>query len=222
MTASVTRADGIVRQDELVSIDSGAHWDEAYEHGDTTRSWYQDEPATSLHMFDTARVSSTDSVIDVGGGASTLVDALLNRGFHDLTVLDVAGRGVEIAQRRLGDRAAQVEWIVADLLAWRPSRLYSVWHDRAVFHFLIDEQTRQQYIANLALTTDRGAVAVIGCFALDGPQSCSGLPVARYDATGLTQQLGSTWALEHAECSQHTTPGGTIQPFTWAQFRRQA
>jgi hypothetical protein len=202
-------------------VDSGVHWDSAYKQGDTTRSWYQDEPIASLRMFDAAQVSPVDSVIDVGGGASTLVDALLGRGFSDISVLDVSVHGLAAAQHRLGDVASPVEWIVADVLAWRPSRSYSVWHDRAVFHFLTDEQARQRYIENLQTATEPGAVAIIGCFALDGPQACSGLPVARYDAAGLAEQLGRAWALEHSDRYQHTTPAGAVQPFTWAQFRRQ-
>jgi Methyltransferase domain len=202
-------------------VDSGVHWDSAYKQGDTTRSWYQDEPIASLRMFDAAQVSPVDSVIDVGGGASTLVDALLGRGFSDISVLDVSVHGLAAAQNRLGDVASPVEWIVADVLAWRPSRSYSVWHDRAVFHFLTDEQARQRYIENLQTATEPGAVAIIGCFALDGPQACSGLPVARYDAAGLAEQLGRAWALEHSDRYQHTTPAGAVQPFTWAQFRRQ-
>jgi hypothetical protein len=202
-------------------VDSAVHWDSAYKQGDTTRSWYQDEPIASLRMFDAAQVSPVDSVIDIGGGASTLVDALLGRGFSDISVLDVSVHGLAAAQNRLGDVASPVEWIVADVLAWRPSRSYSVWHDRAVFHFLTDEQAQQRYIENLQTATEPGAVAIIGCFALDGPQACSGLPVARYDAAGLAEQLGRAWALEHSDRYQHTTPAGAVQPFTWAQFRRQ-
>jgi SAM-dependent methyltransferase len=203
-----------------VTTESGAHWDSAYAQGDTTRSWFQDEPTESLRMFDGARVSAADSVIDVGGGTSRLVDSLLQRGFEDISVLDVSTRALHVAQERLGAAGDEVDWIVADLLAWQPSRTYVVWHDRAVFHFLTDKQSRKRYVENLLSATQPTAVAVIGCFALDGPQSCSGLPVARYDAAGLAEQLGDGWRLEAVSRQEHATPTGAVQPFTWAQFRR--
>ena len=203
-----------------MTTESGAHWDSAYAQGDTTRSWFQDEPTESLRMFDGARVSTADSVIDLGGGTSRLVDALLQRGFEDISVLDVSTRALQVAQDRLGAAGDEVDWIVADLLAWRPSRTYGVWHDRAVFHFLTDEQSRKRYVENLLSATQPTAVAVIGCFALDGPQSCSGLPVARYDVAGLAGQFGDDWQLEACSRQEHTTPTAAMQPFTWAQFRR--
>ena len=203
-----------------MTTESGAHWDSAYAQGDTTRSWFQDEPTESLRMFDCARVSTADSVIDIGGGTSRLVDSLLQRGFEDISVLDVSTRALHVAQDRLGAAGDEVDWIVADLLAWQPSRTYAVWHDRAVFHFLTDEQSRKRYVENLLSATQPTAVAVIGCFALDGPQSCSGLPVARYDAAGLAEQLDDGWRLEAVSRQEHATPTGAVQPFTWAQFRR--
>ena len=203
-----------------MTTEPAAHWDSAYAHGDTTRSWFQDEPTESLRMFDGARVSAADPVLDVGGGSSTLVDSLLQRGFVDVSVLDVSSRALQVARSRLGAAGDNVHWIVADLLAWRPSRTYSVWHDRAVFHFLTDEHSRKRYIENLLSATEPTAVAVIGCFALDGPQSCSGLPVARYDAAGLAEEFGDDWQLEASTRQEHTTPTGAMQHFTWAQFRR--
>lgn len=203
-----------------MTTEPAAHWDSAYAQGDTTRSWFQDEPIESLHMFAGARVSTADRVIDVGGGSSTLVDSLLQRGFVDVSVLDVSSRALQVAQNRLGAAGDKVHWIVADLLGWRPSRTYSVWHDRAVFHFLTDEHSRKRYVENLLSATEPTAVAVIGCFALDGPQSCSGLPVARYDVAGLAGQFGDDWQLEACSRQEHTTPTAAMQPFTWAQFRR--
>ena len=203
-----------------MTTESGAHWDFAYAQGDTTRSWFQDEPTESLRMFDGARVSTADSVIDLGGGTSRLVDALLQRGFEDISVLDVSTRALHVAQDRLGAAGDEVDWIVADLLGWQASRTYAVWHDRAVFHFLTDEQSRKRYLETLHTATEPTAVAVIGCFALDGPQSCSGLPVARYDPAGLAEQLGDGWRLEAVSRQEHATPTGAVQPFTWAQFRR--
>ena len=198
-----------------------AHWDKAYSSGETTRSWYQPEPALSLRMFAAAGVSDQDSVIDVGGGASTLVDALLARGFRDVTVLDISTAGLQAAQRRLGSQAEDVDWLTADVLTWRPPRLYQTWHDRAVFHFLTTNQDQQRYLRTLHAATAPTATAVFGCFAPDGPERCSGLPVARYDRQELAAKLGSSWIEISDTREEHITPAGVIQPFTWAVFRRQ-
>jgi trans-aconitate methyltransferase len=197
------------------------HWDEAYASGETTRSWYQSEPALSLQMFAAAGVSDQNSVIDVGGGASTLVDALLSRGFRDVTVLDISTAGLQAAQRRLGSAAEDVDWLTADVLSWRPPRRYQTWHDRAVYHFLTTNQDQQLYLRTLHAATGPGARAVFGCFAPDGPQHCSGLPVARYDRQQLGANLGSGWIAVSDAREEHVTPAGVIQPFTWAAFRRQ-
>lgn len=197
------------------------HWDHAYEQGDTTRSWFQEQPQQSLHMLDSAGVSATDSVIDIGGGASRLVDALLHKGFADVTVLDVSSVALQTAQERLGPAAARVTWVCADLLAWRPERTYRGWHDRAVFHFLTDVSERDRYLRTLDAATEPGSTAVFGCFAIDGPAHCSGLPVARYDAAGLAALVSADWRLVAHEREEHRTPGGAIQPFTWVALRRE-
>jgi len=139
---------------------SSAHWDRIYARGDTTRSWYQAEPVASLAMLDAAGVSPHDSVIDVGGGASTLVDELLRRGFADVSVLDISPAGLALARRRLGADAARVRWLVQDVLAWRPPRRYQVWHDRAVFHFLTTDDARRRYLRALHAATGAHALAV--------------------------------------------------------------
>ncbi len=167
-----------------------AHWDDAYAQGDDTRSWFEEHPDMSLRMLDPAGVSPADAVIDVGGGASPLTGVLLQRGFHDLTVLDISTAGMRYAQDRLGSRAARVHWLAADICSWHPERLYQVWHERAVFHFLITSRQRQNYVAALSAAIDRGGVAVFGGFAPDGPGQCSGLPVARYSPAQLAKELG--------------------------------
>lgn len=176
----------------------------------------------SLRMLDAAGVAAADAVIDVGGGASPLTRALLDRGFGDLTVLDISAAGMQHARDRLGPRAGQVHWLTADVLCWHPSRRYRAWHDRAVFHFLTTEEHRQQYLRTLDAATVPGAVAVFGCFAPDGPQQCSGLPVARYSPAQLARQLGVRWLLVSQDREEHITPAGAIQPFTWVALRRQS
>jgi SAM-dependent methyltransferase len=204
----------------VTDVDTAGQWDQAYDAGDTTRSWFQEHAGQSLSMLDAAGTTQQDSVIDVGGGASTFVDDLLDRGHHDVTVLDISATGLDAARNRLGHAAVDVTWVVADLLRWQPPRSYRVWHDRAVFHFLTADDQRQQYLQVLNAATATGSVAVFGTFAPDGPQRCSGLPVARYSSIELAGELGDPWRLTFEAREQHRTPGGAIQPFTWAVFRR--
>ena len=201
---------------------AAAHWDGAYAQGDDTRSWYEEHPGMSLRMLDAAGVSAADALIDVGGGASPLTGALLDRGFRDLTVLDVSAAGMQHARDRLGSRAGQVHWLAADVLSWHPRRHYQAWHDRAAFHFLTAEEHRQQYLHTLETATGPGAIAVFGCFAPDGPQYCSGLPVARYTAAQLARQAGAKWLLISQDLEEHVTPAGAAQPLTWVALRRQS
>ena len=196
------------------------HWDDAYARGDASRSWFQPEPVLSLRMLDAAGVTAAGSLIDVGGGASPLAAALLERGFRDLTVLDISAAGMEHARRRLGPRAREVNWVTADICTWVPPRRFAAWHDRAVFHFLTDVQDQRAYLRALAAATAAGAVSVFGCFAPDGPPRCSGLPVARYAPADLAALLGSRWTLVAQDREAHVTPSGQTQPFTWSALRR--
>ena len=201
---------------------AAAHWDAAYAQGDETLSWFEDHPGMSLRMLGSAGVRAADAVIDAGGGASPLTRALLDRGFGDLTVLDISAAGIRHARDRLGPRADQVHWLTADVLSWHPRRRYQAWHDRAVFHFLTTGEHRQQYLRTLDRATAPGAIAVFGCFAPDGPQQCSGLPVARYSAAQLARQIGAGWLVISQAREEHITPAGTIQPLTWVALRRQS
>jgi SAM-dependent methyltransferase len=201
--------------------DAAEHWDDVYLSGVTARSWFQVVPAFSLKMLHAAGFGHRDSVIDVGGGASTLIEALLDREHADVTVLDISATALRLAQERLGARASQVTWVVADVLTWRAERRYQVWHDRAVFHFLTTHDDRRRYVAAMNAATGPRSVAVFGCFAPDGPSSCSGLPTARYDPQALAAVLGADWVPVAGEREEHITPNNVVQPFTWAAFRRQ-
>jgi hypothetical protein len=200
--------------------DGVSHWDEVYAGSDASRSWFQACPLMSLKMLDAAGVTASDSLIDVGGGASRLADALLSRGFRDITVLDISVTGMQDAQDRLGAHAQQVQWLATDVLAWEPLRRFGVWHDRAVFHFLTSPPGQHRYVRVLDAATETDTVAVFGCFAPDGPQRCSGLPVARYDIPALAAHLGPAWTLCAGDREEHITPAGVMQPFTWAAFRK--
>jgi hypothetical protein len=204
----------------VIDTDAARQWDLAYDQGDVTRSWFQQHAQQSLEMLAAAGATNADSVIDVGGGASTFVDDLMARGYRDLTVLDISTVGLDTARRRLGDAAKHVEWLVADLLNWHPTRTYRVWHDRALFHFLTTEDQRTEYRRALDAGTTSGSVAVFGTFAPDGPERCSGLPVGRYNGADLAVELGAPWRLTAEAREEHLTPGGVIQPFTWTVFQR--
>jgi hypothetical protein len=199
---------------------AAGHWNEAYGRGDTTRSWFQDRPTASVRMLAAAGPRPSDSLIDVGGGASTLVDALLDAGLTDLTVLDVSAIGLRIARDRLGAGADRVHWLTADLLTWRPLRHYRAWHDRAVLHFFTNADDQDRYRDVLQAATAVDSVAVFGTFAPDGPPSCTGLSVVRYSAHDLAAFIGRQWTLLASEQEEHHTPAGKTQPFTWASFRR--
>ena len=201
------------------STATAQHWDRVYRTKAVAElSWYEADPATSTRLL-LGVVPRPSSVIDVGAGASLLVDALLDAGLADLTVLDVSETSLAPVRDRLADRAQHVTFVVADVLTWEPPRQWDVWHDRAVFHFLVDSEDRATYVATAACAVASGGVAIVGCFALDGPQQCSGLPTARYDADGVAEQFGDAFRLERVEREVHRTPSGADQPFTWVVLR---
>lgn len=203
-------------------MDRREHWDEVYTRkAETSVSWYQPHAGMSLSYIKRAATSSTP-IVDIGGGASTLVDDLLAEGFTDLTVVDVAGSALAKSRARLGDRAAHVAWVVADVTRWRPPRQYGIWHDRAVFHFLTSREDQQAYIAAMAAHTAPGATAIMATFAPDGPEKCSGLPVQRYSAQELATRVGPAFQLIEEAQETHTTPWNATQKFTYAMLKRTA
>jgi SAM-dependent methyltransferase len=198
-----------------------AHWEGVYtEKGENEVSWFQENPAPSLELI--AQVGATASaIIDIGGGASRLVDNLVERGFEDVTVLDLSEAALEAAKARLGYRAAQVHWLVADATVWEPLKAYDIWHDRAAFHFLTEDHDRAAYVARLEGALKVGGYAIIATFALDGPERCSGLPVVRYDPVCLGKALGRTFQLVDTRQHTHATPWGTDQSFQFSVFRHR-
>ena len=172
------------------------HWTGVYEQkAPSAVSWYQPEPEPSLRALDRLGARPSNSFIDVGGGASNLVDVLVSRGWRDITVLDIAAPALEAARARLGSDAEKVHWEVADITEWKPARPYDVWHDRAVFHFLTEASQRASYRRALSRGLMSGGLLVIATFALDGPEKCSGLPVQRYDSASLTSEFGEAFLL---------------------------
>lgn len=172
-------------------------------------------------MLDELGIASDASIVDVGGGASTFVDAVLERGHSDVSVLDISVAALELARQRLGPRGAEITWIGEDLLAWKPGRRFDLWHDRALFHFLVEESDRRRYVDVLRAATGPGGHVVVATFALNGPHRCAGLPVMRYDRPTLGAVLGPEFTLTLSFARQHRTPGGGVQPFTWAAFVRR-
>jgi SAM-dependent methyltransferase len=204
-------------------MENRSHWETVYTTKDPQSvSWFQSSPRISLELIDASGVDLSGSIIDIGGGASGLVDALVNRGQRFVAVLDIAGAGLAVAKHRLGARGADVEWIVANVTNWQPVRPFDLWHDRAVFHFLTSEADRHGYLAALDRGLVVGGTLIMATFALDGPERCSGLMVRRYDAEGLATELGPGFELIETRREAHHTPGGTVQNFTWTRFKRIA
>jgi trans-aconitate methyltransferase len=199
----------------MTAIDKN-HWDNVYATKAVAAvSWFQAVPTPSLEALDGIGLPFDRSLIDVGGGASTLVDALLDRGWSDLSVLDISTAALEESRRRLGNRAQEVGWIAADLLAWQPRRRYDVWHDRAVFHFLTSAADRGAYRQALQDALAPHGTVVVATFAPDGPEQCSGLAVQRYDADQLASEFGQGFVMLRHWSEHHVTPSGNRQSFTW-------
>jgi SAM-dependent methyltransferase len=197
------------------------HWQGIYDRKlAPTVSWFQATPQTSLDLIHETGVTLDARIVDIGGGASTLVDHLLAEGFADLTVLDIATAALDQAQARLGDDAAKITWCPEDVTVWVPGLPFDLWHDRAVFHFLTDAGDRAKYRAALQQGLKPGGWAIIATFALDGPERCSGLPVVRYSHDTLATELGAAFSLVNSGREEHVTPGGTHQNFVCSVFRK--
>jgi 2-polyprenyl-3-methyl-5-hydroxy-6-metoxy-1,4-benzoquinol methylase len=197
------------------------HWERVY----TTQSvddvgWFQPRPTVSLRLMESAGVPPEAGIIDVGAGASMLVDELLTRGYRDVSALDVSRSGLEHVRGRLGERAEQVHWIEADVAQFHPKRRWDLWHDRAALHFLTDPADRKGYRRALEEGVAPGGHAIIATFSLEGPARCSGLEVVRYGPATLSAELGAAFELREAHGEDHVTPTGVVQPFVYCLFRR--
>jgi SAM-dependent methyltransferase len=201
--------------------DRQAHWEDVYtKKGENEVSWFQEKPAPSLQLIAQAGATHASAIIDIGGGASRLVDYLVDGGFEDVTVLDLSQGALEAAKGRLGGLAARVHWIVADATIWEPPTAYDIWHDRAAFHFLTEGGDRAAYVGRLERALKVGGHAIIATFALNGPERCSGLPVVRYDPASLGETLGRAFQLVNTRQHTHATPWGSDQSFQFSVFRR--
>ena len=198
------------------------HWERIYSAKSPVEvSWYQQEPALSLQLIQNCGLTKDDPMIDVGGGASVLVDRLLAKGYRRLAVLDISATSLAYAQERLGDRAQHVEWFTADVTEFVAPHLFSLWHDRAVFHFLTSSEDRKKYVEVLKKTLKPGGYLVLAAFAMHGPTKCSGLDVVRYDAGKLMNELGDQFELVGETGETHVTPDNKEQLFSWFHLVRK-
>ena len=207
----------------MIDTNRQSHWENVYaSKAETEVSWFEETPALSLELMELVGATPGSAIIDIGGGAARLVDAFVTHGFTDLTVLDLSAAALAASRKRLGAQSDQVTWIVADITKWEPTRTFDLWHDRAAFHFLTDRADQTAYVARLQRALRQGGHAIIGTFAPDGPEKCSGLPIARHDATSLQEVLGPGFSLVDTRRHNHNTPSGATQRFQFSTFRRIA
>ena len=203
-------------------MEQKSHWETLYKQKHPADvSWYQPHLQASLRLLANAGLRPGARIIDVGSGASTLVDDLLDRGVSDVTALDISGHALAVAKARLGDRAKGVNWIEADVTQTQLSTpRYDLWHDRAVFHFLTKAEDRRRYLATMHDALKLGGQAILATFALEGPPRCSGLDVVRYNPETLQAEVGDDFRLIEAFDEDHRTPFNTVQKFMYCRFQK--
>jgi SAM-dependent methyltransferase len=206
----------------MIQTKSKEHWEAVYRtKGETDVSWFQEDPRLSLELITSVPPARGGRIIDVGGGASVLVDRLLDLPFKEITVLDISDTALGKARARLGERAKRVRWVVADVTEAADLGTFDVWHDRAVFHFLTDAADRVKYIELARQTVPEGGHLIIASFADDGPQRCSDLDVCRYNAETMRAELGEGFSFVRGARETHTTPRGSSQAFFYGVFKRR-
>ena len=197
------------------------HWENIYQTTQLNEvSWYQAIPETSLDFIKQFNVPLTAKIIDIGGGDSFLVDSLLDLGYQNVTVLDISAAAIERAKNRLGKKAANVKWIVADAANFKPTEKYDFWHDRAAFHFLTDEQEISNYLNTAQQSINPTGVLVIGTFSEQGPKKCSGIEIKQYSENSMTERLNHFFEKIKCITINHKTPFDTIQNFVFCSFRK--
>jgi 2-polyprenyl-3-methyl-5-hydroxy-6-metoxy-1,4-benzoquinol methylase len=203
-------------------MNTKTHWEHIYETKAPTQvSWYQEHARFSLQYIRNTGIQKTDAIIDVGGGASTLVDDLVADGYQQISVLDVSAVALQLARQRLGTHAVEVNWIESDVTqADLPEQAYDLWHDRAVFHFLTQALDRQRYIHTVRQAVRKGGHVIVATFAPDGPDQCSGLDVVRYSPESLHDEFGAGFEIVDSTRETHHTPFGTEQKFIYCYCRK--
>jgi trans-aconitate methyltransferase len=197
------------------------HWEKIYESNSPQKvSWYQDEPTLSMRLIRDTRIPNDAPIIDVGGGASTLVDRLLDASYSNISVLDISASAMLHARERLADKAAEIEWYNEDITGFNPPHRFALWHDRAVFHFLTSQDDRNKYLNVLKQSLEPGGHVIIMTFAVGGPQKCSGLEIMQYDEEKLMVEFGQEFELLETGHQDHVTPAGSEQKFAWFRLIR--
>jgi len=203
-------------------MQSKSHWENIYQIKDATQvSWFQQHAELSFLFIEQTRVDKAGQIVDVGGGASTLVDDLLANGYENITVLDISAAALQVAQQRLGRLASKVTWLEANITQVElPYSFYDVWHDRAVFHFLTSAEDRAQYVKSVQHSVKTGGHVIVATFGLEGPLSCSGLEVVRYSPDSLHDEFGNDFELVNTSNELHQTPFGKEQAFIYCYCRK--
>lgn len=195
------------------------HWETVYETKNPDEvSWTQAKPETSLELIHASGLGKDARIIDIGGGDSHLVDFLIEEGYEHITVLDISAKALEKAQKRLGEKAGKVTWIITDITAFEPSETYDIWHDRAAFHFLTTPEQILKYKETAAKSVTK--FMILGTFSKDGPKKCSGLDIQQYDEASLSGTFESDFRKTECFTRDHTTPFGTVQNFVFCSFKK--
>lgn len=211
----------MVKSMNIENVSRRTHWNTVYTtKGEQERSWYQDYPSSSMKAILSAQLPHDVAIIDVGGGDSHVVDALLDEGFTNVTVLDISAQAIENAKRRLSERADLVRWVVSDITEYDPDMQFDFWHDRAAFHFLKDPNDVGKYMGVARKCIRPGGYLFLGTFSVDGPKRCSALDVAQYSEESMTVAVGNGFECLWCRREDHTTPFATIQNFIFCLFRR--
>lgn len=205
----------------MENFDRQKHWEEIYQTKELKDvSWFQPKPETSLSFFEKWNIPLTAKVIDIGGGDSFLVDHLLDLGYQDISVLDISASAIERAKQRLGNRAEQVKWIVSDVTTFQPTEKYDFWHDRAAFHFLVNEEDISNYIEIAHKSLNPSGVLVIGTFSEQGPKKCSGIEIKQYSEETMAERLKTLFEKQDCITVDHKTPFDTTQNFVFCSFKK--
>lgn len=199
-----------------------SHWEKVYQTKDTTQvGWFQTKPQVSIDLISRTKISKNSPIIDVGGGDGTLVDWLLEDGFNDVSVLDISDSALRKAKNRLGKSASKVHWITSDILEFEPEGKFYLWHDRAVFHFLVDPQEQQIYRRLVECSIAPGGYLLMMAFSKSGPKTCSGLPVQQYGIDELEEFFSPDFELIESLNYDHITPSGSAQNYSVCLFQRR-
>ncbi len=203
-------------------MDKKAHWENIYQTRKLTDvSWFQEKPQTSIDLIEKHAKSKNDRIIDIGGGDSFLVEYLLDLGYRNITVLDISAAAIERAKVRMGERSSKVNWVVSNILDFKPSEKYAVWHDRAAFHFLNQADEVEKYVAIANNSIEQNGSLLIGTFSIEGPIKCSGIDIKQYSAESLEKTFSANFELQESFIVDHPTPSGSLQNFVFGEFKKR-